>query len=170
MTLQKNPNYQQYLRARNNKNFPFNLITIKKRINLLLPWAYLYYRNQGQQLNLQLTKHQFALIKDVVAQYKLFYRFKGNRIPDFPKKLKLFAFKSKEEGDNSNQNLDESLSELDKIIKVHRKAGIPEPVNEWNISKNDEWTPGDDEGVILKADPSYTPPKVLPKPVDDWNE
>ncbi len=165
--IQQNPGYQQYLKLKNDKNTPFTLIGLKKRIDLILPWAYLFYQNQGENLNLQLVKHQFTLLKDVVEQYKLFYRFKGSRVPEQSKKLTLFKFQ--ENIQDNSKTIDESLSELDKIIEKHRKAGIPVPVNEWSISKNDEWSPGDDEGIILKADPSYSPPKELPKPVDDWN-
>ena len=169
--IQKNANYQQYLKLKNRKKIPFNFLSLKKRIDLLRPWAYLFYRNQGEQLNLQLTKHQFTLLRDIVSQYKLFYRFKGTRLPNIEEqKLSLFSFQEKTGQENQKDSIEESLSQLDQVIAKHRKAGIPTPVDEWSISKNDDWTPGDKQGLVIEPSPNYTPPKNLPKPVDDWNE
>lgn len=169
--IQQNPNYRQYLNIKNRKKIPYDYRILRKKINLLIPWAYLFYRNPGEQINLQLTKYQFSLLKDIVAQYKLFYRFKGNPLPDQQKnKLSLFSFEKKSIQKQGSKSIDESLSDLDKIIEKHRKAGLPIPVDEWNISKNDDWTPGENEGDIIKPSPSYEPPKSLPQPVDDWNE
>ncbi len=169
--IQRNPNYRQYLKVQNRKNIPFNFRALRKKINLLTPWAYLFYKNPGEQMNLQLTRHQFSLLKDIVSQYKLYYRFKGSRLPQQEKKkLSLFSFQEKSIESSGSKSVDESLSDLDLIIEKHRKAGLPIPVNEWNISRNDGWTPGELEGDIIQPDPSYTPPQKLPKPVDDWKE
>tara|TARA_Y100000780_G_scaffold232553_1_gene265937 strand:- start:39054 stop:39941 length:888 start_codon:yes stop_codon:yes gene_type:complete len=169
--IQRSANYQQYLNYRNRKNLPYDLMSLKKKVDLLRPWAYLFYRDNGEQVNLQLTKHQFTLLKDIIAQYKLYYRFKGNQLPPLnPKDLRLFSLNTGKAIKKSSSPLDESISELDVIIKKHRKAGIPIPTNDWQASKKDTWTPGDEKGEFLKPDPSYTPPKELPKPVNDWEE
>ncbi len=169
--IQRSPNYNQYLKVKTRKTIPFDLRSLHKKIDLLRPWAYLFYRNPGEQINLQLTRYQFSLLKDIVAQYKLYYRFKGSTLPaQQTKKLTLFSFQEKSNSNPSSKTIDDSLSDLDQIIEKHRKAGLPIPVNEWNISQNDDWTPGDLEGDIIKPNPSYTPPKKLPQPVNDWDE
>ncbi|GEM_PF-3261508 len=167
--------YRSYLLEKQQKGRTIRFKAVKRRVDLIRPWAYLFTRENPQQISLRLVKYQFILLKNLISQYKLFYRFKDMELPQKPEQLSFFTLK--ENLNNDTSEADNTLTLLDQVIEKHQKANIPTPTSDWQVSKNDEWLPQNDESLTeeslrnLKnpsANPNYKAPVNLPKPVNDW--
>jgi hypothetical protein len=168
--------YQQYRREIQNRGRVIQNKSIEARVNLIRPWAYLFSKEQGSLISLRLVKYQFILLDNLISQYQLFHRFKNKELPSTTKKLSFFVL---DDGTKpiTNGQQDKTIKILDEVIEKHKKANLPVPVSDWQVSKNDEWTPKDDGSLSNEAkinldnpspDPSYQAPTNLPQPVNDW--
>jgi hypothetical protein len=170
------PNYNSYLEEVRRTGRARGYQSLKKRIALIKPWAYLYTKESPDQISLRLIKYQFNLLNNLISQYKLYYRFKGRGLPQSPSSLAFFTF---DDGTKKKvvKEEDRILSKLDKIIARHKKNKLPLPKNDWDIAPKDEWTPKDDMTLSKRSqvnlrnpaiDPNYKAPRNLPQPVNDW--
>jgi hypothetical protein len=170
------PTYNSYLEEMKSKKRVRGYQSLRKRIELIKPWAYLYTKESPDQISLRLIKYQFNLLNNLISQYKLYYRFKGKGIPRVPKTLAFFTF---DDGTKKVEVKEEDriLTKLDKIIEKHKKNNLPLPKNDWDIAPKDEWKPRDDMKLSKRSemnlqnpaiDPNYKAPANLPQPVNDW--
>lgn len=168
--------YQQYLAERKARGRTIKYKSIENRVNLIRPWAYLFTKEQGSLISLRMMKYQFILLDNLISQYKLFHRFKSKDIPSVSNKLSFFVLDDGTNKTTENQQ-EKTIQILDEVIEKHKKANLPVPVSDWQVSKNDEWTPKEDGSLSNEAkvnldnpspDPSYKAPANLPKPVNDW--
>lgn len=174
--LVSNTDYQGYLKEKKDKGRTIRFKSVKRRVDLIRPWAYLFTKENSQQISLRLVKYQFILLKNLISQYKLYYRFKNKEIPLPKKEMSFFALKEDLKKDTSEE--DRTITLLDQVIEKHRKANLPIPTEDWEVSQNDEWTPEDGEGLTKGSlrnlnnpnpNPNYKAPANLPTPVNDWD-
>lgn len=170
------PTYNEYLEEMRKNGRAVGYQSIKKRIDLIKPWAYLYTKESADQISLRLIKYQFNLLNNLISQYKLYYRFKGKGLPQPPNTLAFFVFDDGTQKPAVKEE-DRILTKLDRIIEKHKKNNLPLPKNDWDISPRDEWKPRDDMKLSKRSevnlknpaiDPNYKAPANLPKPVNDW--
>jgi len=168
--IAQDPTYQRYIGEKSKNNFTSSTRTIRRKIKLIAPWAYLLSQKDPLQINLQLMRHQMELLLDVTEQYKIYYRFNSLTPPPKSKTLTFFNYKKEPKKAKEPNQDNETLSYLDSVIKKHKEKGLPLPQNEWTLAPKDTWTPGDGPGIDIKVetDGSYVEPKSLPDPVDDW--
>ena len=168
--------YQQYRREMQNRGRIIQNKGVEARVNLIRPWAYLFTKEQGSLISLRLVKYQFILLDNLISQYQLFHRFKSKELPPTTKKLTFFRLDDGTQKAENNEQ-ENTIKILDEVIEKHKKANLPVPVSDWQVSKNDEWTPKEDGSLSNEAklnlenptpDPSYQAPTKLPQPVNDW--
>lgn len=169
-------NYQQYLRERRTRGRTIQFKKLEARVNFIRPWAYLFTKEQASLISLRMMKYQFILLDNLITQYQLFHRFKSKELPSKSNKLTFFKLDDGKR-DAMTEEQDSTLKVLDEVIEKHKKANLPTPVSDWQVSKNDEWMPKDDGSLSQEAqinlnnpspDPGYKAPANLPQPVDDW--
>jgi hypothetical protein len=168
--ISKGPDYQRYRNEKKNNRFTNSTRTIRRKIKLIAPWAFLLSQKDPLQINLQLMRHQMALLRDVLEQYKIYFHFNSLDVPSENAKLSYFNLIETINKQSESKDTEKPLSYLDSIIEKHKEAGLPLPQNDWTIDSQDTWTPGEDSLMEIKVetDGSYIAPSSLPKPVDDW--
>lgn len=170
LEISKSPDYQRYRNEKKNNRFTNATRTVRRKIKLVAPWAFLLSQKDPLQINLQLMRHQMALLNDVLEQYKIYFHFNSLNVPAKNTKLSYFNLIEITTKKNESKDTEKPLSYLDSIIEKHKEAGLPLPQNDWTIDSQDTWTPGEDSYIEIKVekDGSYIAPSSLPKPVDDW--
>ncbi len=172
ISLSKDPDFQRYSIEKKANRFTFKTRTLRRKIKLIAPWAYLLAQDGATQVNLQLMRFQADLLQEILSQYKIYYHLNSLTIPKRSTKLSLFRYidTKMQSSSATTKQKDTELSYLDTIIKEHRKENLPLPQNDWNIDTDDSWSPEDESIPTIQeeTDGSYIAPNELPKPVDDW--
>lgn len=138
-----------------------NIQKMDKKFTLLLHWYSLYINQTAPEFELEIKKliiNQLRIISQASSIMMKYSQINGIDPKDKPDLNKMLLFKEK-------IKVEENISDSDEKI-IDGLNGIEESKEK---SAKKDWTPNsNDTNPFPAPDPSYIPPKELPKPVDDW--
>lgn len=126
-------------------------LRLKKKMSLITPWVQKFLSMEVDEFHNELRPIIWDIFNRIENSARLFVlvgRFEKSK--DNEGKLSFFSLK--------DASTSETFPELDNWLRRQNSEKVDKEEN-----KSDEWQPKD----ALK-NPNYVPPKVLPKPVDDW--
>ena len=129
-----------------------NIIMMQRKFDFVLPWYEEIINSTPEEFHEGLKDTMFNLldvIKVKMGDLIKFSRFEKFKIDPNKKTLSFFTIKSPEVGEKKEEEI------LGLTITEEPKTTV----------KKEEWSP---KNGPMDPDPNYTPPDILPKPVNDW--
>ncbi|RLA64696.1 MAG: hypothetical protein DRQ88_07140 [Epsilonproteobacteria bacterium] len=130
-----------------------NLLMMQKRFDFILPWYEEIINSTPEELHESIKENMFDLLNIIeikVNDLIKFSRFEKFKLDPNKKTLSFFTTKTLLEGQKDikeEKMLDITIEESPKVMAKQ------------------EWIP---KNAPMDPNPDYTPPKVLPAPVNDW--